>query len=134
MTLEIGKNTKMCTKCKQLPEQCACKENFHRWITEEVLNECLHYVGHFSSRTNTDVICNKCGMYYDYYEDTKEQRTFDNWPDYGAVVEGLRDKDLLDNFTAFILYDIEELPIDVYTDKGLFFTTLQEWWEREIKK
>jgi hypothetical protein len=73
-------------------------------------------------------------MYYDYYEDTKEQRTFDNWPDYGAVVEGLRDKDLLDNFTAFILYDIEELPIDVYTDKGLFFTTLQEWWEREIKK
>jgi hypothetical protein len=109
---------------------CTCKQSncdgngnyianniaFHRWLTKEVLGE-----DEFND--NVDSVEHYIG------------RTFTTWNDYGAVVEKMKEKKIFDDFVDnFVLYNKAIQTIELFTDKDLFFTTLQEWWEKEIKK
>jgi hypothetical protein len=90
---------------------------FHRWLTEKVLGN-KWYVAE-KPTVGSKIFTN---------------RTFKTWEDFGAVVERMNDNGMLDKFTGYLMYEKDILPIDVLTDKDLFFATLQDWWEREIKK
>ena len=98
------------------------KQKFHRWIYKEILvDECQHEWGASCGMTGYCKHCGKC-LNEDF------NRTFDNWSDYGAVLKCLQEKQ-----SAFFKYiynflDLQNITVD------LFFTTLQEWWEKEIKK
>ena len=44
MTLEIGKNTKMCNRCKKLPEQCTCLSEFEERIAVDFDEKMTRYL------------------------------------------------------------------------------------------
>ena len=152
MTLEIGKNTKMCNRCKKLPEQCTClsefeeriavdfdekvkKEQFHHWLTEVVLNECWHELV-IQPNAKHDP-CSKCGRLFNQLVIPKEgNRTFTTWQDFGDVVTALIKQK--EGWNSFMYQWWGDIKIGVFPtvliDPNDFFLALYLWWEREIKK
>ena len=114
----------------------ASLEKFHRWIYKEILvDECWHK-GETPSPHSWR--CTKCKDWY-----FKPNRTFTTWEDFGAVFEKGKTKEWWHSFVKRIWEDTESVQFDYldnyafpqeYIDPKRFFTTLQEWWEREIKK
>lgn len=105
------------------------KEQFHRWLTEEVLGDEWHeYVNPTSY--NDDIPNCTCGEHHDHFD---LNRTFTSWNDFGDVITAMKKN--IDMFNSFI--NISENPlfqtsvklINLVTDKDLFFSTLQEWFE-----
>jgi len=108
------------------------KPEFKKWLTEKVLGECCHEIEWDGEPGYICVKCRKHSM-----NGVLTNRTFDNWKDYGDVIEGFKmaEKNKV-LFKKFLMWqrDFHEMSmLDVFTDKDLFFTTLQEWWEKEWK-
>jgi len=127
--------------------------DFKKWLTEEVLNECYH-----------ELVMYKQGDWYTHYDNYKcvkrrckyenttghfEGRTFiDSWKDLGDVILAAQKMGWWDKFlwslwkpvlnsvgttpinTAFILVS---LPV-IYINPETFFPELQVWWEANVKE
>jgi len=115
------------------------KPEFKKWLTEKVLGECCH-----EKKKGGRYYCS-CNYGTNELQDLTRHietcnRTFDNWKDYGDVVTAMKEKTHLPWETFFIwlldnknLVDTKLEAMNFITDKDLFFTTLQEWWEKEWK-
>ena len=108
-------------------------DEFKKWLTEDILSECYHKAirqqycdGEFSAR-----YCERCGEVCRSERDENGNRTFTEWADYGAVITALREHCCI----YLELWKSRKFNmVETFIDKDLFFTTLQEFFEKEIKK
>ena len=105
---------------------------FKKWLTEEVLGECSHKWNYLWKWGRIEK-CDKCGMEMvftppsgDVPKGTRPEdfeRTFDNWNDVGLVIEALVKK-------QWFIIDVTDAGL-LYVTPEWFFSTLQEYWEKE---
>jgi len=109
------------------------KPEFKKWLTEEILGECLHKFK-LPNKLGGNY-CIKCSKFIPYIIN----RSFTTWQDYGDVVNALQ----ISSLQISSKYNFEEI-LSWMMNKQLhylsemlmvssFFLALQEWWEQEGK-
>jgi hypothetical protein len=108
-------------------------KEFKKWLTGEIVECCRHGFTEEISRTNTDVQCEYCKGWYDFYdEEMPPYRTFTTYQDL-EIIEKLQEKEWWDDFLSkhgSAAY--KSLPI-ILINPATFFPALQEWWFKNIK-